>query len=1559
MGKEVQSGRGMLFAPITAPTIKSISRKSVLEFLAAREAYEDAVSSQPGMKAVSYRSCFNRVFLKSLVRARAFGAEVSSVNELSDEVIKSKLQEISGYVSSISVESALNEVKANVRLDTNEPDARLRILMLSTSYLELCEKRGWKFVENSPKAAIKHIISVLQPPGLKARMNDALALERTDLKSDYFGFMEFLADKAEIFEEVIPLKKTFKNRPPAPPSFGKGRPTTKLSAPTNPKDKGSNSVADDFSKGSGNSSKLPVCLNPKCSERHYVKNCPRTSAEYGKKLLDEWRNNKEARKARNASSNVVTSSPSPTSNKTASAKSNSSSSAVISAEVGGFKFACRIDSGADENGVSDTIVNFLGDKGIFLPTRLLSEPKKLTAVDGHVVLSRGKCQMSPSVDTMAGPCRLRNLHLSILENNESHIRPGHSCAGEIILGNPFLVASGLDVKDFLASNLEKLASIDYGTLETLSVPSRVGNLGMHLLKNEIDIDVVDLDPSRVGSMMSNGNFPLKDGDDVQYKDVEVGEQDESELQQAIEAMVDTSSMHCKNNLEDTLKDLAHEFKDIFRIKLGNDPPVNVEPMKIEFEGIPRPIKVRQRSYSPEQLEFLKRKVKELSDAGFITRNNASKWACAPLVVPKAGKEGFRFTVDLRPVNSQTKPAVWPMPHADQMLAKLNGSKYWFKLDFLHGYWQFPLDDSSAECQSFHTPFGVYTPKRVLHGSTNAVSYFQSSMESMFAHLDLLIYLDDLLGYAVDPTSLLEKLRLVFGVCRVRGLKLNPEKCQLITQEVQFCGRTINKNGIKFHPRQYDALTNMSTPRTIGALIELVHGSNWMRSAIPKFAELIAPLHELLEKNYSKEKTRKKTRIANRPISAWRDEHDTAFTNLISAIKEQTILATADPKKRLCLFTDASEKFWSGVLTQVEHSQFKSEKTPNEWEHNPLGFVSGAFRGSSVRWTMPEKECYAIVSSVIRLSHTLVSCAEFSLFTDHKNLLFMLNPSRFNSNVARHVVHKVQRWALRLAEFNFTIEHIPGEANLWADILTRWAAPNRDEAPARRSCAIRVPLLTEETPELPSLDILAASQLKFPPPENSEFILSSEDNLWRNLKGKLYVPNQDEELQLRMAVSAHSGFGGHRGYTTTLEILKEKLHWDNMEGDVKSFVNGCLVCLLSSSGNHVRRPLGTQIHAERVGELLHFDFLYVGESTNHMEYVLLLKDDFSGYCFLRACQKADAATTAEVLMEYFTTFVPVLQWFSDQGTHFKNEVMELLANSLGVKHHFSTPYVPWSNGTVESVCKQFLRVMRAFSAEFRIPESDWPTTVPAVQSIINNSPSRRLGNRAPITVHTGMEPGNPLNLALSAINYSDADSVQDAQVMQELKIVDLLDSLDRMHRNVNEVLSETRKSAVERHNARTGVHPCNLVVGDYVVVARVKGPRTKMSANWVGPRRIVECLSGFVYRVENLITGETEDIHISRIKHYADSMVGTSVQLKEIADFSDRVWYSVDKIKNLRENDGVFELLVSWKGLSDSGDSWEPLNVMQEDVPSKVRQYFKRKRNTGLVKRALETIKGSH
>ncbi len=109
--------------------------------------------------------------------------------------------------------------------------------------------------------------------------------------------------------------------------------------------------------------------------------------------------------------------------------------------------------------------------------------------------------------------------------------------------------------------------------------------------------------------------------------------------------------------------------------------------------------------------------------------------------------------------------------------------------------------------------------------------------------------------------------------------------------------------------------------------------------------------------------------------------------------------------------------------------------PLEWNHSPFAFVSGSFHGPCLRRTTPEQERYAIFGSESRLSHILGACGDVSLFTDHKNLLYMLSSTRFNESFAHYVFHETKSLALLLFEFNFTVEHIPGEFDLWKDIPT--------------------------------------------------------------------------------------------------------------------------------------------------------------------------------------------------------------------------------------------------------------------------------------------------------------------------------------------------------------------------------------------------------------------------------------------------------------------------------------------------------------------------------------------
>ena len=212
------------------------------------------------------------------------------------------------------------------------------------------------------------------------------------------------------------------------------------------------------------------------------------------------------------------------------------------------------------------------------------------------------------------------------------------------------------LRTFVADNIERLSSLDFGDLHDDSKPSALGKLGNKLF----NIDSEFPNSPRSCSIFSNGDFVANDGDDIDYKDVDIGSQDDKELSEAIDDAVKRSSKYLPASCHQDFRKLIFDYKDIFRIKLGNDPPVDVAPMTIEFDGKEKPVKVTTENlYSPEQLDFLKKKCEELVRAGYIYRNSSSKWACAPLIVPKQGTEKFRLTIDLRPINAQTKKNVWP------------------------------------------------------------------------------------------------------------------------------------------------------------------------------------------------------------------------------------------------------------------------------------------------------------------------------------------------------------------------------------------------------------------------------------------------------------------------------------------------------------------------------------------------------------------------------------------------------------------------------------------------------------------------------------------------------------------------------------------------------------------------------------------------------------------------------------------------------------------------------------------------------------------------------------
>jgi transposase InsO family protein len=239
-----------------------------------------------------------------------------------------------------------------------------------------------------------------------------------------------------------------------------------------------------------------------------------------------------------------------------------------------------------------------------------------------------------------------------------------------------------------------------------------------------------------------------------------------------------------------------------------------------------------------------------------------------------------------------------------------------------------------------------------------------------------------------------------------------------------------------------------------------------------------------------------------------------------------------------------------------------------------------------------------------------------------------------------------------------------------------------------------------------------------------------------------------EVQLRLCVEAHSRSTGHREYEETLGAIKEYVAWTTVAKDVKVFVQNCLHCVATIRGDKVPRPLSTQLHATKPNEILHFDFLYIWLSRDgKYQYLLLLKDDLSGYLWFVPCRTADAAATVDALMRWLAVIDVVLLCISDRGSHFKNEVVQRVQRELKTKHHFTTASCPWSNGIIESACKQVIRAFREVLSELKMYADEWPEVVNMVQNVLNNSLSARLNKRTPMQVFTGHAEIMPLALML--------------------------------------------------------------------------------------------------------------------------------------------------------------------------------------------------------------------
>ena len=138
-----------------------------------------------------------------------------------------------------------------------------------------------------------------------------------------------------------------------------------------------------------------------------------------------------------------------------------------------------------------------------------------------------------------------------------------------------------------------------------------------------------------------------------------------------------------------------------------------------------------------------------------------------------------------------------MPRIDDIVASLDGAKYFTCLDLRSDYLQIPVDPASQDKTIFTRFLGLYGFLKIPFGVSQAPSLFTELMNKVLQGIQYkftMAYIDDVIIYSKTFEEHLEHIQAVFDRLRDAGLKLKMSKCEFFKQEINYLRHVISASG---------------------------------------------------------------------------------------------------------------------------------------------------------------------------------------------------------------------------------------------------------------------------------------------------------------------------------------------------------------------------------------------------------------------------------------------------------------------------------------------------------------------------------------------------------------------------------------------------------------------------------------------------------------------------------------------------------------------------------------------------------------------------------------------
>ena len=715
-------------------------------------------------------------------------------------------------------------------------------------------------------------------------------------------------------------------------------------------------------------------------------------------------------------------------------------------------------------------------------------------------------------------------------------------------------------------------------------------------------------------------------------------------------------------------------------------------VKLNVDEQVQPVRQKLRTVAVHLRDAVERELQVQLEAGIIERvKGPTPYISNLVVVPKGPKLTgsklskqavgadlqVRLTCDCKPLNKAIKRTRHPTRTLEDIVHLVEGAKVFCKLDITKAFHQVMLAEESRNFTTITTHVGLFRYRRLHMGISCASEEFSEIIRKLLEDCDgQLNMTDDVLVFGSSTEQLRERL---FGVCQTlenAGVTLNMSKCELFKDELTFFGLKFSKDGIAPTEDRCRALRNAAAPTNASELRSLLGSAMWSGRFIKKISTIIDALWPLTNKN---------------ALWHWGDVEQKALDDLKAALTGEA-LAYFNKEWLTEVHTDASPVGLSSILIQVDPNNSDNKRV--------ICYASRRLTDVERRYSQCEKEGLAAVWGCERYWVYLFG-AHFKLVTDNRAIQMIF------SNAARRPPARIERLALRLSQFDYTIEHQPGESNV-ADYFSRHPDPATDLSKLEEEqlnehyvnvivessmpAAITITEMASETlsdDELQQLVKYMRSDGRAPLPDALKQYSSVVSELSEASNGVILRGRQilvPRSLRARVAELAHRG---HQGIVKTKALVRSRVWFPGIDAAIESRVLACQACQVNTKKQQYE-PMIPSAMPGGPWRVVHADFFGpMGDGS----YWFVNRCAYSRYTFVHTIKSTSFESVKKVLDEIITFVGRPEEYVTDNGAPFQSHFFAEYVRHNGFKHRRVTPLWPQANGEAERFMASLGKVLR--------------------------------------------------------------------------------------------------------------------------------------------------------------------------------------------------------------------------------------------------------------------------